>query len=178
MGFGFNLGFIFLLLPLTGILLLVWVFSGKKLLGKTFGFIWLGIIGLIVFSWIIQVLTAKKELKKKDYYGQYVIDRNYFKGKHANWQYNNFRFEIKQDDKIYFYVTDNDKILQTYIGTVSTLTPYSSERLVINMKQPTIHILKSNPTIYRSAWSFYLVFHSDKFNNLYFRKGIWKPISD
>lgn len=178
MGFGFNLGFIFIILPLTIILLLIWALSGKKIFGKTLGLIWLGLIGLVVLSLTIHTLTAKKELEKKDYFGEYVIDRNYFKGKHANWQYNNFSFEIRQDDKIYFYVTDKDKILKTYKGTISTLTPYSSERLVINMEQPTIHIMKSNPTIYRSAWSFYLVFHSNKFNNMYFKKGTWKPIND
>ena len=178
MGFGFNLGFIFIILPLTGILLLVWAITRNKIFGKTLGFIWLGIIGLIIFSLTVQTLTAKKELKKKDYYGQYIIDRDFFSGKQANWQYENFRFEIKKDDRIYFYVTDKEKIVKTFTGKISTTTPYNSERLIINMEQPTIHILKTNPTIYRSTWSFYLVFHSDKFNNMYFRKGNWKPIKE
>ena len=178
MGFGFNLFVIFVLLPLSVILLAVWIFSKNKIFGKTLGFIWLGIVGLIIFSLTAQILTAKKELKKKDYYGQYIIDRDFFPGKQANWQYENFRFEIKDDDKIYFYVTDKNKIVKTYIGTISTISPYGSERLVINMEQPTIHIMKTNPTIYRSAWSFYLVFHSDKFNNMYFKKGTWKPINE
>ena len=178
MGFGFNLGFIFIVLPLTGILLVAWLITQNKIFGKAIGFIWLGLIGLVVLSLTIQALTGKKELKKKDYYGQYIIDRDFFPGKQATWQYNNFRFEIKEDDKIYFYVIDKQKILQTYKGTISTVTPYSSERLVVNMEQPTIHILKSNPTIYRNAWSFYLVFHSDKLNNMYFKKGNWKPVND
>jgi hypothetical protein len=41
-------------------------------------------------------LKANKLLFKEDFYGQYVIDRNYFKGIQANWQYNNFKFEIKK----------------------------------------------------------------------------------
>jgi len=44
------------------------------------------------------------------------------------------------------------------------------------MQQPTHHIVTSNPTTYRSAWSFYLVFESPKFNNVYFKKGQWTPI--
>ncbi|KQR94450.1 hypothetical protein ASG01_00755 [Chryseobacterium sp. Leaf180] len=178
MGFGFNLFVIFVVLPLSVILLSVWIFSKNKIFGKTLGFIWLGIVGLIIFSLTAQTLTAKKELKKKDYYGSYIIYRDFFPGKQANWQYENFRFEIKNDDKIYFYVTDKKKIVKTYSGTISTLSPYGSERLVIKMEQPTIHILKTNPTIYRSAWSFYLVFHSDKFNNMYFKKGTWKSINE
>jgi len=178
MGFGFSLFFVFILLPLTGILLIIWAITRQKTYGKVLGYLWLGLIGFILLIYTLGALTADKILEKKDFYGQYVVDRSYFKGKQANWQYNNFRFEIKQNDKIYFYVTDKEKILKTYIGTISTLKPYSSERLVINMEQPTIHIMKSNPTIYRSAWSFYLVFHSNKFNNMYFRKGTWKAIND
>ncbi|TAE89990.1 MAG: hypothetical protein EAY81_01375, partial [Bacteroidetes bacterium] len=126
----------------------------------------------------IQWLTAKTELKKKDYYGQYIVNRNYFPGIQADWQYNHFRFEIKENDSIYFYLTDKEKILKTYVGTITTTyrSQYSSARLIINMEQPTHHILTSNPTTYRSTWSFYLVFDSPKFNNVFFKKGQWKPL--
>jgi hypothetical protein len=176
MGFGFNLFFIFILVPATIILLLIWLFSKKQIFGKTLGIIWLSIFGLALFSYIIQTLTAKKELKKKDYYGQYIVDRDFFPGKQANWQYNNFRFEIKDNDSIYFYVTENAKVLKVYGGTITTTQPYNSERLIINMMQPTHHVMSSDPTTYRSAWSFYLVFQSPKFNNMYFKKGVWTPI--
>lgn len=180
MGFGFNLGFIFIILPLTIVLLLVWSFTGKKLFGKIIGIIWLGLIGLVFLSLTIQRLTAKRELDKQDYYGAYIIDRNYFKGKQANWQYNSFRFEIKENDSIYFYVTANERILETYKGTISTTNPniYKSVRLITNMEQPIIHIMRTNPTIYRTVWNFQLVFYSDKFNNMYFKKGAWKPIDE
>ncbi len=180
MGFGFNLSFIFIILPLTIILFLVWVFIGKNFFVKTIAIIWLGLIGLVFLSKSIQWLTAKTVLNKQDYYGNYIIDKNYFKGKQANWQYDNFRFEIKENDSLYFYLTNKKQILKTYKGTIKTTNPkiYKSLRLSINMEQPTIHILKSNPTIYRSVWSFFLVFQSDKFNNMYFRKGTWKPTSE
>ena len=102
MGFGFNLFVVFILFPLTVILLLIWLFSGKKLFGKTLGLIWLGIFGLIIFSMTINWLTSKTELEKKDYYGQYIVNRDIFPGKQADWQYENFRFEIKENDSIYF----------------------------------------------------------------------------
>ena len=70
MGFGFNLFVVFFLVPLTVILLLIWLFSKKKLFGKTIGLIWLGIFGLIIFSIIVNWLTSKTELEKKDYYGK------------------------------------------------------------------------------------------------------------
>ena len=175
MAFFFSL---FILFPLTGIMIFVWWRTNNKIFGKIIGYFWLCIIALIIFSLTMEKLTAKKELKKKDYYGQYIIDRDFFPGKQADWQYETFRFEIKNNDKIYFYVTNNDKILKTFSGTISTKAPYGSERLQISMEQPTIHVLETNPTVYRSARSFYLVFHSDKFNNMYFKKGNWEPIID
>ena len=176
MGFGFNLFFIFILVPLTGILLIAWLLSRKLWIGKILGFIWLGIFGLALLSGIVQWLTSKTELDKEDYYGEYVVNRDYFEGEQTDWQYNHFRFEITDEDSIFFYVTDKEKILKTFRGTIKTTTPYSSARLIIEMEQPTHHILTSNPTTYRSAWNFYLVFKSPKFYNVFFEKGKWKPI--
>jgi hypothetical protein len=169
--------FIFILVPITGILLLIWWGTQNKIFGKIVGYFWLGLFGLFILGSIVRLLTDKKVLKKKDYYGEYMVDRDFFSGKQADWQYNSFRFEIKKNDSIYFYVTNKEKILKTYCGTIATTKSYSSQQLIINMKQPTHHILTSNPTIYRSAWSFYLVFYSPKFNNVCFKKGEWKPIS-
>jgi hypothetical protein len=178
MGFGFNLFFIFILVPLTGILLIAWLLSRKRLVGKILGLIWLGIFGLILLSGVTRWLTSKKELSKGDYYGEYVINRDYFKGKQSDWQYNHFRFKITNQDSIFFYFTDKEKILKTYRGTIRTTDPkdYNSDRLIIEMEQPTHHILTGNPTTYRSAWSFYLVFNSPKFHNIFFKKEQWKPI--
>jgi len=168
--------FLFILVPLTGILLITWSVTKNDIFGKITGYFWLGLIVLFILGTILRLLTDKKELDKKDYYGKYIINRDYFPGKQADWQYDNFRFEIKNNDSIYFHVTDKKQILKTYRGTITTTKPYDSERLIINMQKPTHHIMSSNPTTYRSAWSFYLVLHSTEFNNMYFKKGKWEPI--
>ena len=178
MGFGFYLFGIFILLLLVGVLLIVWIVSKKRIIGKTLGIILFGIFGGTLFIVTIQLLIAKTELDKQDYYGEYVINRSYFKGEQTDWQYNHFRFKISEQDSLFFYVTDKEKILKTYKGTIKTTNPknHKSDRLLVEMKQPTHHILESNPTTYRSAWSFYLVFHSPQFHNVFFKKGKWKPI--
>lgn len=145
--------------------------------GKILGFIWLGVVGIVILSVAVEWFTAKKVLKKNDYYGKYIVNREYFKGEQADWQYNSFRFEITEQDSIIFYVTKGNRILQTYFGTITTTTPYASERLILNMQQPTHHIVTSNPTTYRNWRNFNLVFYSPKFNNVYFKKGEWVPIS-
>ena len=140
------------------------------------GFIWLGIFGLVFLSGIIQWLNSKTELEKEDYHGEYIINGDYFEGDQTDWQYEHIRFEITEEDSLFFYVTDKEKILKTFRGTIKTTAPYRSARLIIEMDEPTHHILSSNPTTYRSAWDLYLVFESPKFHNLFFEKGKWKPI--
>ena len=176
MGFGFNLFFIFIIVPLTAITLLIWLVTGRKSLGKSVLYTVLGICVFVIFLMTVRFLTAKTVLKKDDFYGKYVIDRHFFKGKQVDWQYDNFRFEIKDNDSIFFYVTNKNQILKKYSGTIETSDNYKSERLIIRMNQPTHHILTTNPTIYRSSWTFYVVFNSPKFSNVFFKKGKWKPI--
>jgi hypothetical protein len=173
MGFVFNLFVVFILFPLLCILFIFWVISKKKVFGKTITSIIVGLFSLILLYSVLRIITGKKILDKDDYHGSYTINKNYFPGKQANWQYDNFRFEIKDNDSIYFYVTDKANIRQTYKGIISTVKRASSERLVLHMQQPTHHVLTTNPTIYRSVWSFELVFNSPKFNNMYFTKGKW-----
>lgn len=176
MGFVFNLAFVFVLLPLTVFFLIIWLFTRKKTIIKILGLIWFIIFILVLAAQIMRWLTAKTVLEKKDYYGEYTVNRDYFRGKQSDWQYEHFRFEIKQNDSIYFYVTDGATVLKTYRGNITTTKPDHSERLIIHMEQPTHHIIMDNPTIYRKAWSFYLVFHSPLFYNIYFKKEKWKPL--
>lgn len=175
MGFGFNLFFVLVLLPLTAILALIWLVSRKAFIGKLLAFVWLGLLGLSALFAALHWITSKTILDKEDYYGEYVINREYFPGEQSDWQYNHLRFEITTEDSIFFYVTDEEEILKTFKGTIRT-TSHSSQRLIIQTTKPTHHILTSNPTTYRSSWNFYLVFNSPKFHNVFFKKGKWKPI--
>ncbi|MFK8060199.1 MAG: hypothetical protein AB8B78_08930 [Polaribacter sp.] len=168
--------FMFILLPISLILLLIAGITEKKIIAKLVVGFWLMIIGLFILSEILSPFYEKKVLEKSDFYGEYIIDRNYFSGKQADWQYNNFRFEIKENDSIYFYVTDGKIINEIYKGKFSTRKTYTSERPKFEMVKPNHHILTTNPTVYREIWDFILVFDSPKFSNMYFRKGKWKKI--
>ncbi|MBQ0786552.1 MAG: hypothetical protein KBT69_03570 [Oceanihabitans sp.] len=88
----------------------------------------------IVIMSIIGNLSQKKALEKSDFYGKYIVDRNYFSGKQTDWQYDNFRFEIKKNDSIYLYITDGKIINETFKSKISTVAPYKSARLVIKKK--------------------------------------------
>jgi hypothetical protein len=177
MGFGFNLFCVFLLLPLTLLLVTGWGITGKNIFAKATGLMWGGVLLLVVLTTIGKMLAPSPFLKKNDFYGDYFIDRECFPGKQADWQYESFRFVISSDDVINFYEMRKGQEIKFYRGFISTVEPEHSARLVLHMQQPTHHILSTDPTIYRNNGSFYLVFDSPKFKNVFFKKGEWQPLS-
>ncbi|WP_295771781.1 hypothetical protein [uncultured Mucilaginibacter sp.] len=178
MGFGVNLAFVFLVIPSTIILLIIAFIGKSKFYLKAVGVMWAVLLSIMVLASVIKWMTSIKQLDKSDYFGSYIVDRSYFAGKQADWQYDHFRFEIKNNDSIYFYKTDGESITKVYKGSITTVRPYGSDRLVVHMDTPIHHIMHdSYPTIYRSAWSFKVVFHSPLYNNVFFKKGEWAELS-
>ncbi len=171
--FGGILLLLFIFLPITLILFILYLIKGNNRYLRRILQFWAVTLALSICILILGQIFSLIELSKKDYYGTYIIDKKYYPGRQADWQYENFRFEIKHNDSIYFYVTDKNKINTTYYGSIKTTPNYYSERLILKMAQPTHHILKSNPTTSRGIWDFYLVFKSDSFNNVFFKKGTW-----
>ena len=175
--FFITLLFIFILAPISILLALIWLFSGKKLFGKILGGFWLLIFLLIVTGRIIDYFTTPINLEREDIYGEYVIDRNKYPGFQADWQYNHFRFEITKNDSIYFYVTEGNTIVKTYRGSISFHPAYKRPRLIINIDEPRHHIIEDYPTLYRVPRNFYYVFDSPEFGNVFFTKGEWYEIN-
>lgn len=175
--FFFGLFLLCILFPATAILAIVWRATGKSIWGKMIGMLW-GVIALLIsVAMVLSIFTSKKELEKEDAYGEYVIDRTQFAGKQADWQYNHFRFEITEQDDFIFYVTEREKVIKAYKGKVVFLPAYNC-RIVLDVDTPRHHIIVDNPTLYRKVWSFYYVFNSPKFGNVFFKKGDWKEIEE
>ena len=166
------------IIPLTIILLVFGLITKKTFFFKFLGFVYFAIFALILFAGIFRFFTKKKVLEKNDYYGEYIVKRNFFKGEQSDWQYDHFRFEITKNDEMLFHVTEGQKILETYKGRVQTTKRHNhrSARLIIDMDDPVHHIVSDNPTTYRNVWDFYLVFNSPKFYNVFFEKGKWQPV--
>jgi hypothetical protein len=125
---------------------------------------------LIQFSACSQDQKHTNTLKPSDIYGQYVIDQTMFKGFEAYWQYDHYRFKINHNKTIEFYSTEGDDIMRTDVGKVEfNKTPYGLE---IKLDIPGgCHILSESPLIRENKGSFYLVFKSSKWGNVYFKKG-------
>ena len=64
-----GLGFIFIVLPISVILFLLWIFTKKKFFGIALIGMWGGMILLLILSAILQPFYTKKVLEKSDFYG-------------------------------------------------------------------------------------------------------------
>jgi hypothetical protein len=134
---------------------------------------------ILVFVILVKVITflnSNTRVTAGKIYGNYIIDRSKYPGKQADWQYNHYRFKITEDNKIFFYITEKENIIKTIEGKVEFTEYGYSPHLKIHINEPRFHILKENPTLYREIWSFYYVFESEKYKNVFFTKGNWKPI--
>ena len=168
---------LFVLLPIGLIVLLYSAISGKtgclKLLliaGGAGAFLLLLMI-LIYPSW------QQIELEPEDYLGSYIIDRYYFRGPQADWQYNHFRFKIRKPNKVFFYQTEGAKIEKVYRGKAFWITKgHSSARIHLEMDSPTHFIIASDPTTFRFVDNFRLVFNTTRFGNVRFRKEKWEAL--
>ncbi|PKL80691.1 MAG: hypothetical protein CVV25_03030 [Ignavibacteriae bacterium HGW-Ignavibacteriae-4] len=178
MGFGFNLVMFFIILPLTVALLFIWLGSRKNIFGVFVLFIWVGIFSFLTLVSIVKIFTEKKDLERVDIYGEYIIDRTKFSGKQSDWQYDHYRFIIKEDNSIIFYETEKDSILKRHKGTISFHPSYKRPRLILDIDEPRHHIIENEPTLYRTVWSFYYVFNSPKYGNVFFKKGKWEPLDN
>ncbi len=176
MGFGFNLFFVFILL-LTLILTVIILVFGQKNLLQPLGFIWVGVVSLVIIAIVFRQFTQKKELNRNDIYGEYIIDRSRFGGSQADWQYDHFRFKLTTENKLVFIETEKDKILRISKVDFNFLDVYKQPRINLHTDSTRHHIIQGNPTLYRTIWSYYYVFYSPKFGNVFFKKGKWKPIN-
>jgi hypothetical protein len=152
------------------------IFSKNKAIKKIAYIFWIILFSLIAFLCVLKLFTTKMTLNKNEIYGEYVIAKNKCAGKQAKWQYNHYRFEIKKDNKIYFYITKNERVIKTIIKDIKFNYGHSSPLLDIDLKTNDFHVLKEDPILYREIWTFYYVFQSEKFGNMFFTKGKWKSI--
>lgn len=174
-----NWVFILIIIPISGILVGAWDLAKKKIYLWLLVILW-GLVG-IIYLYSRRGSSPEEKLvnipiEKKHYYGSYVIAREFFSGEQVDWQYDHFRFEIKDNDSIYFHLTNGAKINKTYRGGISTIKLDSNENLILHMDTPTHHILKTNPRLYLKDNELFLVFKSKKYHHVYFKKGEWKEI--
>jgi ABC-type transport system involved in multi-copper enzyme maturation permease subunit len=168
---GWGLAFLFggplLILVSIGFLVSYFVTKQKVVLAVLAG-LWIFVgLALCFISWLGN-LQRPIILHKEDIIGGYRIDTNFCRGANARWQYHHFKFNIANDDSIRLVII-NDK--------GEPIKTFSEKLLYVNDSPCIWHIhpqnnyhLLTTPTLYRKHTSFYYVFHSSKYGNMFFRK--------
>jgi hypothetical protein len=169
MGFGFNLfGFPILILATIGLLIYFFI-SRKKIALIILSVLWgLTILGFTLGS-IAGYYRTPIRLTKQDIVGEYRIDKTFFPGTNANWQYDHYKFYITDKDSMFFVILKEKEIPRTFYKHIIKYSDGPPDLWSI-VADSTHHILKNQPTLYRGHDKFYYVFHSDKFGNMFFRK--------
>jgi hypothetical protein len=183
MGKGFIILLFLLMLPTTIVLLLAWLVTYLKWKKHTPFFILLTFWGLFIFGtgllWLIEPYLKPMILTQKDIIGNYVIDKDKFPGKQADWQYENFKFTITENQelifksRIYNRVWKSDTVKISYSSGYFDLEKeeYCNKKIRIHSDSTNHHIISDNPTLYRQSFGrFYYVFKSEKFGNVFFKK--------
>ena len=179
--------FFLVMIPLTIVLLVIWLITYWKTKRHIAGIILAGFWGLfivlIAFAVFLEWFSKPMIVTNKDIYGTYVIDRDKFPGKQADWQYENIRFKLTENDEMIFQTRvykDNWKTEKVKISFSTgyydlDLEEYCNRNLIIHSDSNNNHIIRDNPTMYRKNLNrFYYVFESEKYGNVFFKKGKWK----
>ena len=136
------------------------------------------LVYFIAFPFVILLLKHHRlsiRVTEEDIYGTYVIDKSRFSGEQADWQYDNFRFEVTRNNQLLFEHRVYDDVWELETVDVSFDPTWENRRIRIHSDSTNHHIIRDNPTLYRLSYGeFYYVFESEKFGNVFFKKGEWK----
>lgn len=113
-------------------------------------------------------MTSPTQLDREDVVGFYVVDRSKFPGEQADWQYENYSYEIRGEELV---LTDRHSGLERSHRIRWSDTPGRwSIRTPISQRH---HLLRGGVTLYREAFSHYYVLDSEHYGNVFFRKQPW-----
>ena len=169
------------LIPMTIIFIIIWAIFRKKIIIKSIGVIWGIFTILILLAFVVEKKMQPIVISNSDICGEYIIDRTKFEGKQAEWQYENFRYKITESEelifesKIYGNKWKSEKVKVSYSSGYydENKKEYCNRKIRIHSDSTTHHIIKDNPTLFRKSFNFYYVFKSEKFGNVFFKKGKW-----
>ncbi|MBS1562781.1 MAG: hypothetical protein JST39_00275 [Bacteroidetes bacterium] len=108
------------------------------------------------------------KLEKENIIGHYRIDKKFYPGKNADWQYERYSFTITPSDSIYLFVKRKDSVLHVFAKKLEyTSGPPKLWRIKSNS---SFHVFKNRVTLVRGHKRFYYVFQSKYYGNMFFRK--------
>ncbi len=181
MGFGFNL-LIFPLLILSGVIALTWLLltpaenkaKTVKWIARLYGLGFLALMGLFGLAHWADALRTPIQPCRTDLIGVYRVDRDMYPGPQANWQYEHHRILITEQDSLILEILKNGKVLKRFARAFEPV-PVSGLRhfrwqFADDNDSLYHHIIATEPIMIRSHSSFYYVFPSNRYGNMFLRK--------
>ena len=114
------------------------------------------LFGLSIICLLCLVVVASKTpyfkpmaVTQNDIIGEYVIDREKFSGKQADWQYENFRFKVTAENQLIFqskthdgnWNSDTIQISYTSGYFESDKNEYCNKKIIVHSDSTTHHIV-------------------------------------
>ena len=181
MGFGFNLLF-FPLLILSGVIAFTWFLltpaenkaKTVKWIAGLYGLGFLALMGLFGLAHWADAQRAPIQPSRTDLIGVYRVDRNMYPGPQANWQFQHHRILITEQDSLILEILNNGKVRKRFARAFEPV-PVSGLRhfrwQFTDGTDSLYHqIIATEPIMVRSHSSFYYVFPSNRYGNMFFRK--------
>ena len=146
--------------------LLIWVLvdgvgkGWKSVLKRLFFILLMPVVFLGALRWNSKVKPARD-----DVIGVYQVDRDFYPGKQADWQYETYELEVTETHLI---VRDSRASREwRYIVHWFADPEY---RWTFASEDPRHHLVAEGPAIYRERFGYYYVFRSRLYGNVFFRK--------
>ena len=178
---------------------------------KTIGKIWLithttpiVLVAILLLAFCIKIqvdrfVKSPMTVHYHNFQGNYVINRDYFKGENADWQYDHYRLKIKKDT-LYLYIMKNGKVIKTYKRNIKYDKHYKFTKQTViefptdwgyedgrrvsdslysvradSIRHAVGHeALMRNPLLHADPFKFNLILRSERYGNMFFTKGKWK----
>ncbi len=175
---GFDFILYFVLLPLTVAFELFWLWLDEKVFKKLLYFFWMPTCAIAFIFLMFRLFSVEKNTDsiRQALNGMYVVDRARFAGPQADWQYNHYRFEITPDDSLFLYVTVHERVVKTIKTAFTYHLTNNNPKITLQTPTPQHHLFRKRPILIQEGNSFYYVFFSKKYGNIFFTKGEWEAI--
>lgn len=132
---------------------------------KVLGYLLLALIAAPFLPLGFRWLYGPIQLEKADVIGRYEIARSVYPSSQAEWQHKTYTLDITPTQVI----VHDSRTATTWESPITWFT-YPSYRWKFSNNDPRHHVIADGPAIYRTSSSYYYVFKSPLYGNMFFQK--------
>jgi hypothetical protein len=124
---------------------------------------------MLVITILVNNYNKPMKVEAKHIYGTYRVDIDKFDRLQATWQHEHFELTISTDNYLRLYQLKPQKRMLDEVR-FEILDYANAKRIKLRTTRDSHHILRTQPTLFREPRSFFYVFESEYYGNMFFRK--------